>query len=120
MAFAFKRLKVYQKAVDFADQVAALTEDFPRDHGFLGGWLNRGAVSIAANLAQGDGRFTKADRKNFSGIARGSVQECVPLLELARRRGSPGDASLAKIKNDLGEIARMFPGLISGLDKRST
>jgi four helix bundle protein len=86
MAFRFEKLLVYQKAVDFADRVCAQTEEFDRRYAFLVDQLNRAAVSISANIAEGNGRFTKADRRNFFGIARGSVQECVPLLELARRR----------------------------------
>lgn len=86
MAFAFEKLVVYQKAVDFADQICAGTEVFPRGYAFLVDQLNRAALSIAANIAEGNGRFTKPDRRNFFGIARGSLQECVPLLELARRR----------------------------------
>ena len=81
----FEKLQVYQKAIDLADEVASLTENFPRGYYFLTDQLNRASLSIAANIAEGNGRFTKADRKNFFTIARGSVQECVPLLELARR-----------------------------------
>ncbi len=73
-AFTFENLQVYQKALDFADEVATLTESFPRGYGFLTYQLNRAALSIARNLAEGNGRFTKADRKNFFGIARGSVR----------------------------------------------
>ncbi len=120
MAFAFEKLKVYQKAVDLADQVAALTEQFPRGYGFLSDQLKRASLSIAANIAEGNGRFTKADRKNFFGIARGSVQECVPLLELARRRGLVDDVEHGKLKGDLEEVARMLSGLIRGVDKRPT
>ena len=71
MAFAFERLLVYQKPVHFADRIAALTESFPRGYSFLADQLNRASVSIAANIAEGNGRFTKADRKNFFGIVRG-------------------------------------------------
>jgi four helix bundle protein len=59
MAFAFERLLVYQKAVDFADQVTCLTESFPRGYYFLTDQLNRASLSIAANIAEGNGRFTK-------------------------------------------------------------
>src|ERR1700678_2457828 len=86
MAFTFEKLMVYQKAIDFADAVCQQTEGFPRGYGLLVDQLNRAALSIAANIAEGNGRFTKPDRRNFFGIARGSVQECVPLLELAQRR----------------------------------
>jgi four helix bundle protein len=86
VAFAFEKLLLYQKAVDFADAICQQTEQFPRGYGFLVDQLNRASLSIAANIAEGNGRFTKPDRKNFFGIARGSVQECVPLLELASRR----------------------------------
>jgi hypothetical protein len=65
MPFMFEKLEVYQEAVDFADEVAALTEGFPRGYGFLVDQLNRAALSIATNLAEGNGRFTKPDRRNF-------------------------------------------------------
>ena len=120
MAFAFEKLLVCQKAMDFADHVSSRTEKFPRGYSFLAGQLNRAALSIAANIAEGNGRFTKADRRNFFGIARGSAQECVPLLELARRRALLEDAAHGKLKDDLEGIARMLSGLIAGLDKRST
>jgi four helix bundle protein len=82
MSFAFEKLLVYQKSVDFADAICVRTEQFSRGYGFLVDQLNRASVSISANIAEGNGRFTKPDRKNFFGIAHGSVRECVPLLEL--------------------------------------
>lgn len=118
MAFMFENLQVYQKAVDFADGIASHTERFPRGYYFLIDQLNRTALSVATNLAEGNGPFTKADRKNFFTIARGSVQECVPLIEVARRRGFISDADHAKLKSHLEEMAKMISGLINGLDQR--
>ena len=119
MAFMFENLEVYQKAVDFADRVACLTEKFPRGYFFLVDQLNRAALSIATNLAEGNGRFTKPDRKNFFIIARGSAQECVPLLEIARRRGLVNELTALALKEHLETIAKMISGLINGLDKRA-
>ena len=118
MTFAFEKLQVYQKSVDFADTICSHTEQFSRGYGFLANQLNRAALSISANLAEGNGRFTKADRKNFFIIARGSVQECVPLLELARRRGLVTEETHTQLKAQLEEIARMLAGLNKGLDNR--
>ncbi len=64
MSFAFEKLIVYQKSVDFADAVCSTTEDFQRGYGFLVDQLNRAALSIASNIAEGNGRFTKADDEN--------------------------------------------------------
>ena len=118
MTFQFEKLLVYQKALDFADEVCTSTEQFSRGYGFLVDQLNRAALSISANIAEGNGRFTKADRKNFFIIARGSVQECVPLLELARRRGLVNDARHAGLKSNLEEISKMLSGLINGIENR--
>lgn len=118
MSFAFEKLVVYQKAIDFADAIAAKTEQFPRGYGFLVDQLNRAALSIAANIAEGNGRFTKADRKNFFIVARGSIQECVPLLELAYRRQLIVKNEHEQFRKDLEEIAKMLSGLITGLEKR--
>ena len=120
MSFAFEKLLGYQKAVSFADAVCSLTRSFPRGYFFLADQLNRAALSIAANIAEGNGRFTKAERRNFFGIARGSVQACVPLLELAVRQGLLAPDRHQQLKADLKEIARMLSGLINGLDKRQT
>jgi four helix bundle protein len=120
MAFAFEKLIVYQKAIDFADAVCTLTKGSPRGCFFLANQLNRAALSIAADLAEGNGRFTKADRRNFFGIARGSVQECVPLLELATRQNLLETARHQQMRTDLEEIAKMLSGLINGLDNRET
>lgn len=74
MTFAFEKLIVYHKAIDFADKICAMTSNFPKGYYFLADQLNRASLSISANIAEGNGRFTKADRKNFFIIARGSVQ----------------------------------------------
>src|SRR5580704_6212685 len=120
MAVMFEKLEVYQKAVSLADQVAPLTQEFHRGYCFLTDQLNRAVLSIATNLAEGNGRFTKPDRKNFFTISRGSVQECVPLIEIARRRGFLSRADHQVFKESLGEMSRMISGLIAGLDNRQT
>jgi four helix bundle protein len=118
MPFMFEKLEVYQKAVTFADRIIGLTKEFPKGYGFLADQLNRAALSIAANLAEGNGRFTKGDRKNFFTIARGSAQECVPLLEIARRRSLLDEGCHCDLRETLEVIAKMISGLITGMDKR--
>jgi len=120
MPFAVENLHVYRKSVDFADQILATTEHFPRGYGFLADQLNRASVSIAANLAEGNGRFTTPDRKHFFGIARGSILECLPLLELATRRQLVNTTRHEELRDRLDEMGRMISGLINGLDKRNS
>jgi four helix bundle protein len=120
MAFAFEKLLVYQKAISFADDVCTITRELSRGYFFLGDQLSRASLSIAANIAEGNGRFTKPDRRNFFGIARGSVQECVPLLEFALRQTLIPPHRHEQLKADLEEIARMLSGLINGLEKRNS
>ncbi|MDB5353786.1 MAG: hypothetical protein JWN24_239 [Phycisphaerales bacterium] len=117
MAFMFENLTVYQKAVDFAEQIVTLTESFPRGYHFLSDQLNRAALSIATNLAEGNGRFTNADRRNFFIVARASAQECVPLLELARRKCMVSVDSHLAFREQIEVMAKMISGLISGMDK---
>jgi four helix bundle protein len=59
-----------------------------------------------------NGRWTIADKKNFFGIARGSVHECVPLIELCRRKGLLNEPTCTELKEELEEISKMLSGLI--------
>ena len=52
-------------------------------------------------------------------MARGSVQECVPLLELASRHDLIPQGEHDALRGELEEIARMISGLIKGLNKRA-
>ena len=106
MAFMFEKLDVYQKSIDLAERILVATSEFPRGFYFLSDQLNRACVSIATNLAEGNGRFTKADRKNFFTIARSSAQECVPLIELARRRNLVPDGASETLTRDITENCR--------------
>ena len=118
MAFMFENLKVYQLALDFADQILDQTAQFPKGYYFLADQLNRASTSIPTNIAEGNGRFNKADRKHFFMIARGSDHECIPLLELACRKKLVNTQRLKQFRQDIEEIAKMLAGLINGVENR--
>ena len=115
MPFMFENLDVYQKSVSLADRVCGLTEGFPRGFRFLSDQLNRAALSVPANLAEGNGRWHKADRKQFFWIARGSAHECVPLLEIGKRRGLISEVDHRELRGELESICKMLSGLINGM-----
>jgi len=120
MSFAVEKLQVYQRALEFADTIITITQEFPKGFYFLSDQLNRASTSIAANIAEGNGRFTKADRRHFFVIARSSVHECLPFLDLANRRGFISAEQFHEMKQELEELSRMLSGLIQGTIKRST
>ena len=113
MAFLFENLEVYQKAVTFAEEIGNFTEGFPKGNYYLVNQLNRAALSISANIAEGNGRYYKADRKNFFRISRGSAFEYVPILELSKRKGLIKDEQAKILKDNLDEICKMLSGLIN-------
>ncbi len=112
MPFLVEKLAVYQKAVNFAEAIGKLTEKFPRGQFYLADQLNRAATSITANLAEGNGRYHKPDRANFFRISRGSAFECVPLLELARRKSLVTHEQHKVLYDQLESISKMLSALI--------
>jgi four helix bundle protein len=104
---------VYQKAVDFAEQISNLTDHFPKGNYYIVDQLNRAALSISLNIAEGNGKFTGNDKKNFFFIARGSTHECVPLLEISKRKGLISEPECMKLSVQLEEIGKMISGMIT-------
>ncbi|MDD5173487.1 MAG: four helix bundle protein [Candidatus Omnitrophica bacterium] len=109
----FENLEVYKKAVDIADELSTLTESFPKGNYYLSDQLNRAVLSIAANIAEGNGKYHKADRINFFRIARGSAFECVPILELCKRKKLIAEEAAKAFKERLDEICKMLSGLMN-------
>jgi len=112
MSFLVEKLEVYQKALDVAEAISKLTEAFPRGQFYLADQLNRAATSIAANIAEGNGRYHKPERANFFRISRGSAFECVPLLELARRKNLVTSAQHKVLYDQLESISKMLSALV--------
>lgn len=108
MPFMFENLEVYKKVIDFASTISELTENFPKGNYYLADQINRAALSIATNISEGNGRYHKADRINFFRIARGSAFECVPILELCKRKRLITDETCKVLKKKLDEICKML------------
>ena len=109
----FEKLEVYQKAIAFADVVYDATKTFPNEERFgLISQLRRSSISIAANIAEGAGRQSKSDQKHFYTISRGSLYECIPFLELGRRKHYLQSESHQVILSQAHQLARLLNGLI--------
>lgn len=119
MSFLFENLAVYQKAIAFSVAVSKLSDSFPRGNYYLADQLNRAALSIPANLAEGNGRWHSNERRQFFWIARGSALECIPIIEVGFQKGLIPQEDYARFRNDLDEIGKMITGLIKGIEKRN-
>ena len=87
MAFRFEKLKIWQESVKFAYETYKLTKRFPKTEQFgLISQLNRAAVSISANIAEGEGRASDRDLSRFAQIAIGSLNEVVTLLFISKEQ----------------------------------
>ena len=87
-ARSFRELVVWQKAHEFVMTVYRLTESFPDREKFgLSHQLRRAAVSIPANIAEGFGKRSQAEKARFLNIAEGSLEECRYYLILTQDLG---------------------------------
>lgn len=80
--------------------------------------LRRAAVSVASNIAEGNGRSSKGEYLVFLGHARGSVQEVETQLVIARRLGFGSKQLLDKSEEVCFEVGRMLLAMIRSLRKK--
>lgn len=86
--YAYRRLVVWQKAMQLVSLVYAEVARFPADEKFaLADQLKRAIVSVPSNIAEGNGRVTNKDYAHFLSMARGSLYEAMTQLEIARNLG---------------------------------
>ena len=86
--FAFEKLNVWKLAKDFAVELYKITNGFPREERFgLASQMNRAAVSVASNIAEGSSRTSKKDRAHFYQIAFSSLMEVTSQLVIVKDLG---------------------------------
>jgi four helix bundle protein len=113
-------LIAWQKAKALALAIYKETAGFPSTEKYgLTSQLRRAAVSIASNIAEGQGRLTKGEFGQFLGHARGSVHEVETQLDIAADLGLIGQERASEIIQQASEVARILNGLIDSIDAKS-
>ena len=86
----------------------------PRGKGFVVDQLNRAALSIVTNVAEGSGEFAPAEKARFYRIAARSVAECAALLDVCREL----DMIELEPANAGRELLLRLVALLTGLARR--
>ena len=81
--FDFEKLHIYQKAKLFNSEIRTFIKSSNLDT-TTKDQLRRASFSIVLNIAEGSGRFTKPDRRNFYIISRSSIFECIAILDVLK------------------------------------
>ena len=119
MASQFRNLEAWQKAVALAIEIYQVCKQFPRSEQFgLVQQMQRAAVSVPSNIAEGRGRATVRDYRNFVLHARGSTYELETQIEIVKLLGYIDEERATALTKAANEVARLINGLIRSLDNQ--
>ena len=109
----YRKLDVWKKSRALTAEVYRLTEHFPQSEMFgLTSQMRRAALSIALNVAEGNGRWTMRDQGSFIITARASAQELEAVVYLAEDLKFMTADAAEVIRKLANEIGRMLNGLL--------
>jgi len=113
---SFRDLLVGQRSIQLASAIYRLTQDFPREEPYrLTSQVTRAAISIASNIAEGQGRLTTGEFRQFPGMARGSGFELQTQLEVARSLELGCAKSIDEAEALSLEVTKMINGILKAL-----
>ena len=105
--------------MDLAEQVYALTQAFPQHERYgLAGQMQRAAVSIPSNIAEGHTKEHSKEYLQHLSIARASLAELETQLELAARLKYLSSEQLEQILGQIGSLGRQLSALRNALLKK--
>ena len=110
--FGFEKLEVWKKAIGYADATYTVTRSFPDDERFgLRVQLQRAAVSISSNVAEGSSRTSKKDFARFVELSYGSLMETISQLCIAQNQKFVARENASDLRKRAEELARMLSEL---------
>ena len=116
---SYRDLTVWQRAMDFTVTCYQLTGCFPRTETYgLASQLQRAAVSIPSNIAEGAGREHTREYIHHVAISNGSLFEAETQILLAQRLGYISSEQVELALATSSEVGRMIRGLISALERK--
>jgi four helix bundle protein len=113
----YKELHFWQKAIDLAVEVYKITEKLPvqKKYGLIS-QMNKSAVSIPSNIAEGAGRNGKKEFDNFLGIALGSSFELDTQIIISNRLDYINDRDFQQLESELEHLQNMIVKLKKSLN----
>jgi len=111
--FDFQKLNVYIKAKELNKEIIGFVKENKGIDYYIKDQLKRASISMVINIAEGSGKFSKADKRNFYTIARGSTYECVSLLEIIFDENQITKEKFINFYERFEEISKMLLGLIN-------
>ena len=112
MPFDHEKLDVYGLAIDFVARANDVVEVLPRGRGYLADQLQRAALSIVLNIAEGAGKFSGDDKAAFYARARGSATESAAVLDVCARLNLLPALTCQEHKTVLNRVTQMLTKLI--------
>ena len=119
--FYYRKLKVYHQAKEIVVDIYNLSKHFPPQESYgLTNQIQRAAVSIPSNIAEGMGRFSIKERLHFIEISYGSLMEVMCQLEIAETLNYITNEDLTIEEKKITEVAKMLIGLRRNLEDKMT
>jgi four helix bundle protein len=120
MARSYRELLVGQKAKTLAVHTYTATASFPRAETYgLTSQIRRASVSVASNIAEGQGRLTSGEFRHFLGQARGSLLEAETQLAIALDLGFLGRETYDALERESYQVLGLLDRLLNSLIKRT-
>ena len=114
----FKKLIVWQKAMDIVAATYTLTQKLPTSEIYgLSNQMRRAAVSVPSNIAEGQSRNSDKEFAQFLTIARGSLSELETQFHICARVNLLSDSDIAEVITNIKEVGKMLRTLITKLSK---
>jgi four helix bundle protein len=112
--FDFEKLDIYKKAKSFNSEIRTFIKVSKLDP-TTKDQLRRASFSIVLNIAEGSGRFSNADRRNFYVIARSSIFECIAILDVLKDENVLNESQYSSFYQAAEEMSKMLFAMIRNL-----
>ena len=115
--FDFEKLDIYQVLRDLNFKVFSLLNEDKKIDPYIKDQWKRASLSSVLNLAEGTGRMTPADKKHYLTIARGSIFECVALMQQVFDQGQIETKAYEELYGKYEQASKMLLGMFRSYDK---
>ncbi len=116
MAESYRELAAWKKAMELVTEIYQLTRTFPREEVYgLTSQLRRAAVSVPSNIAEGKGRWSKGEYRQFLSQARGSLLEAETQILIGLNLNYLSQAKVDAVLEKSAEVGRILNGLMSSM-----